>query len=92
MQTFYMILALFLLVLIAVGMYRVIRGPGMADRMLAAQLFSTTAVAVLLLISQALAISTLRDVALVLALLAAITAVAFVRIAWAADAVESNDK
>jgi len=50
--------------------------------MLAAQLFGTTAVAVLLLLAQATENPALRDVALVFALLAAVTAVAFVRRVW----------
>jgi multicomponent Na+:H+ antiporter subunit F len=63
-------------------MWRVLRGPTLADSMLAAQLFGTTAVALLLLLAQAYDSEALRDVALVFALLAAVTAVAFVRRAW----------
>lgn len=63
-------------------MWRVLRGPTAADRMLAAQLFGTTAVAVLLLLAETSGVAALRDVALVFALLAAVTAVAFVRLAW----------
>jgi multicomponent Na+:H+ antiporter subunit F len=63
-------------------MWRLLRGPTAADRMLAAQLFGTTAVAMLLLLAQAYGKAALRDVALVFALLAAVTAVAFVRRAW----------
>jgi multicomponent Na+:H+ antiporter subunit F len=47
--------------------------------MLAAQLFGTTGVAVLLLLGKALETPSYWDVALVLAVLAAITVVAFVR-------------
>jgi multicomponent Na+:H+ antiporter subunit F len=50
--------------------------------MLAAQLFGTTAVAILLLLAQATSDIALLDVALVLALLAAIAAVAFVQHTW----------
>lgn len=82
MQTLYFVLALFLLLNIGAGMWRILRGPTAADRMLAAQLFGTTAVAVLLLLAQASAKPALRDVALVFALLAAVTAVAFVRRTW----------
>ena len=63
-------------------MWRIFRGPGSADRMLAAQLFGTTAVAVLLLLAQAGNVAAVRDVALVFALLAAVTAVAFVQRTW----------
>jgi len=81
-QTLYLALALFLLLNLGAGMWRVLRGPSAADRMLAAQLFGTTAVAMLLLLAQATGNPALRDVALVFALLAAVTAVAFVRRAW----------
>ncbi len=50
--------------------------------MLAAQLFGTNAVALLLLLAEATETTALRDVALVFALLAAVTAVAFVQRAW----------
>jgi len=82
MQTLYWTLALFLLLNLIAGMWRVLRGPTVADRMLAAQLFGTTSVATLLLLAQATNNAVLRDVALVFALLAAVTAVAFVRRAW----------
>jgi multicomponent Na+:H+ antiporter subunit F len=81
-QTLYLALALFLLLNLGVGMWRVLRGPTAADRMLAAQLFGTTAVAILLLLAQAYGNAALLDVALLFALLAAVTAVAFVRRAW----------
>lgn len=90
MQIFYLTLALFLLLTLGTGLWRVLRGPTAADRMLAAQLFGTTAVAVLLLLAQAYDNSTLRDVALVFALLAAVTSVAFVRRTWP-DKEVSND-
>jgi len=83
-------LAVFLLLNLGAGMWRVLRGPTSADRMLAAQLFGTTAVAILLLLAEASGGAALRDVALVFALLAAVTAVAFVRCAWT-DGEEGND-
>jgi len=82
MQILYMTLALFLLLNLGVGMWRVMHGPTHADRMLAAQLFGTTAVAILLLLAQAYGNAAMRDVALIFAVLAAVTAVAFVRRAW----------
>ena len=81
-QTLNLAVALFLLLNLAAGMWRVVRGPTAADRMLAAQLFGTTAVAVLLLIAESTATAAFRDVALLFALLAAVTAVTFVRRAW----------
>jgi multicomponent Na+:H+ antiporter subunit F len=83
MEVLYSGVALFLLLTLVAGLWRVLRGPTPADRMLAAQLFATTAVASLLLLAQAFGRPHLRDVALVFALLAAVTAVAFVRRAWA---------
>ncbi len=56
MQSLYLALALFLLLNLAAGMWRVMYGPSAADRMLAAQLFGTTAVAILLLLAQATAV------------------------------------
>ena len=82
MRALYLLLALFLLLNLGAGIWRVLSGPTAADRMLAAQLFSTTAVAILLLLAQAYANPSLYDVALVFALLAAVTAVAFVRRGW----------
>ena len=82
MQMLIHALALFLMLNLGAGMWRVLRGPTAADRMLAAQLFGTTAVAILLLLAEASGGAALRDVALVFALLAAVTAVAFVRRAW----------
>lgn len=75
-------LALFLLLTVVAGLVRIVRGPTPADRILAAQLFGTTGVAVLLLLAQALQRPALRDVALTFALLAAVTTAAFVRRAW----------
>jgi multicomponent Na+:H+ antiporter subunit F len=71
--------ALVLLTSVLAGLWRVVRGPTTADRMLAAQLFGTTGVAILLLLGQAAAAPAYWDVALVFAVLAAITGVAFVR-------------
>lgn len=72
-------LAFFLLLNIAAGLLRIVRGPASADRMLAAQLFGTTGVAVLLLLAEAQNLPALRDVALTFVLLAVLATVAFVR-------------
>ena len=79
-------LALFLLLNLTGGLARVWRGPTPADRMLAAQLFGTTGVAIMLLLAEASSIAALRDVALVLALLTAMATVVFVRRVWAPPA------
>lgn len=75
-------LTLFLLVNLLAGLWRALLGPTPADRLLVIQLFGTTAVAILLLQARAVPQDALLDVALVFSLLAAITAVAFVRRAW----------
>jgi multicomponent Na+:H+ antiporter subunit F len=71
--------ASFLLLTIGIALLRVVWGPTRADRMLTAQLWGTTGVAILLLLSEASGAPVLEDVALVLALLASVIAVAFVR-------------
>jgi multicomponent Na+:H+ antiporter subunit F len=75
-------LALFLLLNLAAGLVRVARGPTAADRMIAAQLFGTTGVAVVLLLAHIERAPALRDIALIFALLAVVVAVAFVKRGW----------
>jgi len=74
-----------LLASLVLGLVRIWRGPGFADRMLAAQLFGTTGVAILLVLAEQSRMPALRDVALVLALLAVVAVVAFVARVWGAD-------
>jgi multicomponent Na+:H+ antiporter subunit F len=69
--------ALLLLFTMVAGLVRISRGPTAADRMLAALLFGSTGVAILVLLSQALALPVAVDVALVIAVLAAVVGVAF---------------
>lgn len=80
MAEFYLGMALFLLLNLLAGLVRVFRGPTLVDRMLTVQLFGTTAVAILMLLAEGLAAPALRDVALLFALLAALSIVAFVRL------------
>jgi multicomponent Na+:H+ antiporter subunit F len=75
-------LALFLLANLVVALVRAARGPTPADRMLAALLFGSTGVGVLALLAYADAAPALVDVALTLALLAAIAGIAFAQRAW----------
>lgn len=79
MQAFHLALALFLLLNVMAGLLRIVRGPAPVDRMMAAQLFGTTGVAVLLVLAEGLTAPDLRNVALVFALLAVLAALAFVR-------------
>lgn len=67
-----------LLASILAGLVRVYRGPAPAERMMAAQLFGTAAVAILLILSQIMQMPALLDVAMVFALLSAVSLVAFV--------------
>lgn len=85
MNMLYLGLAALLLLTVIGGSVRILRGPTTADRMLAAMLFGTTGVAILLLLAQASRSTALRDVALVFALLAAVAVVAFVQRAWLDD-------
>lgn len=79
MASFLTIMAGVVLVTVAAGLVRILYGPGDADRMMAAQLAGTGGIAVLLLLAVAGATPAIVDVALLLALLAAIASVAFVR-------------
>lgn len=90
MITFYESLLAFLLITLAAGLWRIFQGPTSADRMLAVQLFGTTAVAMLIILSQLSGNHAFRDAALVLALLAAVMAAAFVRRGWH-NSTESDD-
>jgi multicomponent Na+:H+ antiporter subunit F len=79
MPYFLLSVCCFILVMVAVGLIRVLRGPTNADRMMATQLFGTGGIAALLLLAAAADLSAVADVVLVLALLAAFASVAFVK-------------
>ena len=78
-MSYYLWVAVIILASIMLGFVRILKGPKAADRMLAAQLFGTGGVAILLILAHAMHMPSLVDVALVYALLAAITMVVFVR-------------
>jgi multicomponent Na+:H+ antiporter subunit F len=90
MNDFLLVSSLIILGTITVGLVRVMRGPYQADRIIAAQLFATAGVAWILLVSVAVDTIAFIDVALVFALLAAVTAVAFVRRAWTVEQKEGQ--
>jgi len=69
-----------LLLTLVIGLWRVLRGPGRVDRLLAVQLFGTTGAALLLVMAQWQGAAGLRDAALVLALLAAMISAALVQL------------
>jgi multicomponent Na+:H+ antiporter subunit F len=65
--------------MVALGLARILWGPGDADRIMAAQLLGTGGIAALLLLSEATSVPAAADVALTLALLAAFISVAFAK-------------
>jgi multicomponent Na+:H+ antiporter subunit F len=77
MTAFLLIAAGVVLATVALGLARILRGPGDADRMMAAQLLGTGGVATLLLLGAATGVDGAVDVALTIALLAAFASVAF---------------
>jgi multicomponent Na+:H+ antiporter subunit F len=82
MQDFYFTFVVFLVVNLAGGLVRILRGPTRGDRMMAAQLFGTTGVAILLVLAVATANPSLRDVALVFVVLTIVNTVVFVKRGW----------
>ncbi|MCQ4286652.1 monovalent cation/H+ antiporter complex subunit F [Pseudomonas stutzeri] len=69
-----------LLLTIGVGLVRVVLGPKRVDRLLAIQLFGTAGTALLLVMAQWQEQPALRDVALLLGLLAAVASAALVQL------------
>jgi multicomponent Na+:H+ antiporter subunit F len=79
MSEFLLGAAAFILAMVALGLVRILRGPGNADRVMAAQLLGTGGIAVVLLLGAATGESAVIDVALTVALLAAFASFAFVK-------------
>ena len=69
----------FILVMLALGLVRVLRGPNDADRMMAAQLIGTGGIAALLLLGAVTDLPAAVDVALTIALLATFASIAMVK-------------
>jgi multicomponent Na+:H+ antiporter subunit F len=80
-----LIAALLVLVSVLAGLPRALRGPGVVDRIMAAQLLGTGGIAALLLAGVATATPSFVDAALVLALLAAFATIAMARAASRGD-------
>jgi multicomponent Na+:H+ antiporter subunit F len=72
-------LEILLLVALLLGLVRIAKGPTRGDRMMAAQLFGSTGVAVLLVLAEIRGEPAFTDVALVFTLLATVNALVFVR-------------
>lgn len=79
MSAFFYLAAAVVLLTVAAGLIRIGIGPARADRMMSVQLAGTGGVGTMLLLSAASGNDAMVDVALVLALLAAFAAVAFVK-------------
>ena len=78
MTSFLIFAALFVLVVVALGLMRLLLGPVDADRIMSAQLLGSGGIAVLILLAVATETPSLLNVALLFALLAAFISVAFV--------------
>lgn len=74
------IVAVVLMLNILPGLWRVVRGPTAPDRMVAAMLFGTTGVAFLLVTGEVVGDPSIRDGALLFAVLGALAAVVFARL------------
>ncbi|SHH02299.1 monovalent cation/H+ antiporter complex subunit F [Bradyrhizobium erythrophlei] len=79
MDSFLLLVASFVFVMVASGLIIILQRPGEVDRLMAAQLLGTGGVAILLILAIATKVAAIVDVALMLALFAAFAAVAFVR-------------
>lgn len=73
------IIAVALLISMGAGVWRVLHGPTGAERALGVQMMSTTTIALLLIAAEWQSLPALRDVALMLALLAAVVIAALVQ-------------
>ena len=82
--------AAFVVAMVALGLVRVLRGPPDADRMMAVALLGTGGIGALLLGGTAAGDAAAIDVALMLALLAAFGAIAFVKASGGYDADEDS--
>jgi multicomponent Na+:H+ antiporter subunit F len=82
MTALYFAAAAFILVMIGLALSRILRSSGAADRLMAAQIIGSGGVAVLLLLSAAMDLPAIADVALMLGILAVFATVGFVN--WGA--------
>jgi len=85
MADFLLSAAAFVVLMVALGLVRVARGPGRAERMMAAQLLGSGAIGAPLLVGAASGERAMFDVALTLALLSAFASIAFVKFALRQD-------
>ncbi|MCC5844715.1 MAG: hypothetical protein JJU05_10730 [Verrucomicrobia bacterium] len=86
------VIALLLLLTLMLAFVRVFRGPSAEDRLLGIQSFGTIGTAVIILLSQNTDLQGLLDVALILAMLAAVTVITFTRILPGAREVDPEEQ
>jgi multicomponent Na+:H+ antiporter subunit F len=91
MTSFLLAAAGFVLATVALGLVRIVRGPGDADRMMAAQLLGTGGIAALVLLGAGAGLPGAVDAALVLAALSAFASVGFVKARSRRDAPDAPD-
>jgi multicomponent Na+:H+ antiporter subunit F len=89
-NAFYCSVAIVLLATVILGLAHVFRQPGRAVSLLAALLFGSTGVALVLVLGKGLGVERALDVALVFALLAAVLGVAFVLRGWPQERSEED--
>ena len=92
MKALYFSVALVLLATVILGLGHLFRQPGRAESLLAALLFGSTGVALVLVLGKGLGLAGALDIALVFALLAAVLGVAFVLRGWPEDESKEDDK
>lgn len=85
MKEYLLLLVIIMVLILLIGLWRVLSGPTASDRMLAAQLFGTAGVSILLLTAVAQQQPALLNIALVLAMLAPLTLIAFVKLQGSSD-------
>ena len=80
MDIFFIIVSVFLLLNIVLGLFRVWRGPTVADRLLTTQLFGTTGMALLLVLAGYLEDLTLLNVAITFNVLSILLVIGLVQV------------
>ncbi len=90
MTALYLGAAVAFLLTIVLGLAHVFRQSGRADSLLAALLFGTTGVALVLVLGKGLGMPRALDIALVFALLAAVLGAAFVLRGWPGDEAQED--
>ncbi len=92
MLTAWWMVALALLACIGAGLAFVSRRAGGADSLLAVLLLGTTGTALALVLGEAIGVERAIDVALVLALLAAVLGITFIKRGWSEGAARDEEK